>query len=439
MDNNKNQLVAIYCRVSSEKQEKEGTIESQIAELEKAIIVNGDVIVQRYIDDGYSGELLERPALDQLRSDAIKKLFSKVYILSPDRLARKHHYGAIILEDLKKKGVGVVFVNHPLGESMEDQLLFNVQSIFADYEKARMLDRMRRGKIYKIEQGNTISNAPYGYKYVRNEKTRHGAYEIIEEEAEIVRFIFKYYLSDECAGIGSLRRELFNKNIKSRGGTNKWAQSMAARILSNETYTGTTYWGKFRSIEGESNGKYRRLKNTKRIKKAKEEWLSIPVPPIISESLFRQAEMKRARNKALSPETVKYQYLLRGILEHSCGSPMYSKRCHGHKYYVCGARKNAFPEEPRCTLSRHYNGLDLEEAVWGEFRKTILSPAMLLRRINQKLGKKGTLKQDVEGQIQQINLSLSKSDEKRNRLLNAYSDGAITLARLRNENRRIAM
>src|SRR5437879_12381917 len=94
------QLAAIYCRVSSERQEKERTIESQLSELERIATENGDVVVARYLDDGYSGELLERPALDKLRNDAGKKLFDKVYILSPDRLARKHHYAAIILEDL---------------------------------------------------------------------------------------------------------------------------------------------------------------------------------------------------------------------------------------------------------------------------------------------------------------------------------------------------
>jgi site-specific DNA recombinase len=153
-----NQLAAIYCRVSSERQEKEGTIQSQIAELESIAKQNGDTIVERYLDDGYSGELLERPALDKLRNDAAKRIFGKVYILSPDRLARKHHYAAIVLEDLARFGVQVIFSTRPVGESVEDRLLFDIQSVFADYEKAKILDRLRRGKIFKIKQGNVVGN-----------------------------------------------------------------------------------------------------------------------------------------------------------------------------------------------------------------------------------------------------------------------------------------
>ncbi|MHB8579142.1 MAG: recombinase family protein [Ignavibacteriaceae bacterium] len=431
-DIKRGQFSAIYARVSSERQKEEGTIASQIAEVEKAITANGDIYVKKYIDDGYSGELFERPGLDQLRTEAKKKLFSKVYVLSPDRLARKHHYAAIIMEDLSRSGVDMIFVNRPIGDTIEDKLLFNVQSIIAEYEKAKILDRLRRGKLFKIKQGNILGNTPpYGYSYVKDEKSRHGWYEVNETEAQTVRLIFRCYTSNECSGLGGLRRELYRLNIKNRGGTNKWSQSMVARVVSNETYIGTTYWGKFKSVEGESRKGYRRLLNTKRIRRPKEEWLPISVPAIIDESQFRKAELKRATNKSLSPNKVKNYYLLRGLMEHSCGAPIYSKLCHGRKYYICSSRKNSFIEKSKCPGSRHYNGDDLESLVWNEFLKIVQSPAMLKQRISQRKNNSDSEKTTIESRIKDIDNSIAREVDKRNRLVVAYSESAITLEELK--------
>ena len=428
------QLAVIYARVSSERQKEEGTIESQIAEVERVIIANGNICVKKYIDDGYSGELLARPGLDQLRNEAKKRSFNKVYVLSPDRLARKHHYAAIIMEDLARSGVELVFVNRPIGDSIEDKLLFNVQSIIAEYEKAKILDRLRRGKLFKIKQGNILGNTPpYGYRYVKNEKSRHGWYEVNETEAQTVRLIFKYYTSDECSGLGSLRTELYRLNIKNRSGSNKWSQSMVARVVSNETYIGTTYWGKFKSVEGESGTGYRRLLNTKRIRRPKEEWLLIPVPAIIDEPLFRRAELKRVTNKSFSPNNVKNCYLLRGLMEHSCGAPIYSKLCHARKYYLCSSRKNSFIEKSECPGSRHYNGDDLESLVWNEFLRVVQSPAMLKQRFDQRKINSDSEKTTIETRIEDINKNIAREEEKNNRLVIAYSESAITLEELKKQ------
>jgi site-specific DNA recombinase len=432
--NEKNQLAAIYCRVSSERQEKEGTVDSQIAEVEKAISVSGDICVKRYVDDGYSGDLLERPALDQLRTDASKRLFSKVYILSPDRLARKHHYAAIIMEDLGRYGVEIVFVNRPIGETIEDKLLFNVQSVISEYEKAKILDRLRRGKLFKIRSGSILGNTPvYGYNYIKDEKSRRGWYEINEKEAETVRLIFSIYLSDNCSGLGGVRKELYKRNIKTRGGSNHWSQSMVARIISNETYAGTTHWGKFRSVEGDSKHGYRRLKNTKRVMRAKEDWLPIEVPPIIDRATFATVAVKRAANKSFSPEKAHHDYLLRGLLVHSCGAKIYSKVCHEKKYYMCSSKRNAFPAKAQCDSSRHYNGEDLESLVWNGFVETIQSPSLLLRRIDQKANNKDGAKEKVQSRLMEIEKAIARDEEKKNRLVLAYSEGVMTLEELRNQ------
>ena len=427
-------LAAIYCRVSSERQEKEGTIQSQLSELERIAAENGDIVVGRYLDDGYSGELLERPALDKLRNDAGKKLFDKVYILSPDRLARKHHYAAIILEDLARHGVKVIFSNRPVGESVEDRLLFNIQSVFADYEKAKILDRLRRGKIFKMKQGNVLGNVPpYGYKYVKAENSRRAWYEVNEGEAEVVRFIFSCYTSGECSGIGGLKRELYRRNIKNRHGSNRWSQSMVARILSNETYTGTTHWGKYRSVENGAARGYRRLKNTARVRRSREEWLPIKVPPMIDDTTFSAAKAKRASNKCLSCSTVRHNYLLKGLMRcQECGSLMYSKSCHGTSYYVCGKKRNSFPDDAPCGNTRHFRGEPLDEAIWTEFRRIILSPDVLLDRVRHRALDGAGEKQAVEIQMSALNTKILGLQEKRRKLIDAYTNDIIPMGELRN-------
>ncbi len=118
-------------RVSTEKQEEEKTIESQIDELREICKREGYEIVREYIDDGWSGETLARPALDKLRDDASKGIFDAVYIHSPDRLARKFIYQGLVIEELRKKGVEVFFLNKKVSDSPEDQLLLGVEGLIA--------------------------------------------------------------------------------------------------------------------------------------------------------------------------------------------------------------------------------------------------------------------------------------------------------------------
>jgi site-specific DNA recombinase len=430
-----NQLVAIYCRVSSERQEKEGTIQSQIAELESIAAQNGETIAQRYLDDGYSGELLERPALDKLRNDAAKRIFGKVYILSPDRLARKHHYAAIVLEDLARFGVQVIFSTRPVGESVEDRLLFDIQSVFADYEKAKILDRLRRGKIFKMKQGNVLGNvAPYGYRYAKEENTRKGWYKVDEHEAEIVRFIFSYYTSGDCTGMGGVRKELYRRNIQNRHGSNIWSQSMVARILGNETYIGTTHWGKYRCVERRPTaGGYRRMKNSARIKRSKTDWLPIKVTPIIDNNLFFKAQALKASNKQLSCSNVKYSYRLKGLMWcKECGSLMYSRSCHGTSYYVCSKQRKALPAHvEKCINGQHYRAAALDDAVWNEFRRIVLSPRVLLDRIRWKAGNRAAEAQNFKIQTDSFAKKISLLHEKRKKIVDAYTNGIIRMEELR--------
>ncbi|MBA7665575.1 hypothetical protein ES703_73649 [subsurface metagenome] len=163
-------IAAFYARVSSEQQEKEGTIDSQLEALYQRIQDDGLTVEPqlRFIDDGYSGTTLVRPGLERLRDQAAAGAFNRLYVLNPFRFARKYAYQVLVMEELQSCGVEIVFLNHDFGKGPEDNLLLQVQGMIAEYERAKILERSRRGKLYAARHGSVsvLSGAPYGYKYI---------------------------------------------------------------------------------------------------------------------------------------------------------------------------------------------------------------------------------------------------------------------------------
>jgi site-specific DNA recombinase len=158
--------VAIYARVSSERQKEQETIASQTAALlEHAASQSWTVPTEwRFLDEGYSGASLVRPALDRLRDCIAEGQVDTVLVLSPDRLSRKYAYQILLAEEFQRHGAELVFVKSPAAKTPEDQLLAQVQGMIAEYERAQIIERTRRGKRHRARQGsvNVLSGAPYG-------------------------------------------------------------------------------------------------------------------------------------------------------------------------------------------------------------------------------------------------------------------------------------
>ena len=145
---------AIYARVSSEAQANRKTIQSQVAVLEARVADVGDELVARFVDDGQSGTRLDRPGLDALRDHAQAGVFERVWVLTPDRLARNFAYQMLVLDELARFGVEVCFTDAPsIDGDPQARLLVQVQGVIAEYEKAKMAERQRRGKLFKVRAG----------------------------------------------------------------------------------------------------------------------------------------------------------------------------------------------------------------------------------------------------------------------------------------------
>ena len=212
----------IYARVSSEQQAQAQTIASQVEALEERFKQDDLPLDQElvFIDDGYSGASLVRPALERLRDMAAMGAIDRLYVHSPDRLARKYAYQVLLMEELYRCGVEVIFLNHQASDNPEDQLLLQVQGMVAEYERAKIMERCRRGKLHAARQGsiNILSGAPYGYRYISSQQTGgQAAYEIVLEQARVVRQIFQWVGQDRLS-MGKVCRRLEKEGIRTATG-----------------------------------------------------------------------------------------------------------------------------------------------------------------------------------------------------------------------------
>jgi site-specific DNA recombinase len=240
---------AVYARVSSEAQARENTVASQLASLRERVAADGLLLEPDdcFVDEGYSGSILVRPALEQLRDAAASGQIDRLYVHSPDRLARRYAHQALLVDELRRAGVDIVFLNRPIGETPEDDLLLQVQGVIAEYERAKILERGRRGRRHAARSGSVsaLTGAPFGYRYVsRNEEGGVARFVVVEEEARIVRFIFAWIGLDRLSLREACRR-LQQMGCQTRSGSTHWCASTLRGMLVNPAYTGRAAFGRF--------------------------------------------------------------------------------------------------------------------------------------------------------------------------------------------------
>src|SRR4051794_22740611 len=282
---------AIYTRVSSDQQKENKTIDSQVDELLQFAQQQGYAVPEEYIfrDEGYSGAILVRPGLEKIRDLSAEGSIQAVLIYSPDRLSRNYAYQVVLLDEFVSYGTEVLFVNSPKAETPEEALLLQFQGMIAEYERALIKERSRRGKRSKAKAGiiNVLGGAPFGYKYIRKTPQSTASYQIIEQETLVVREIFKLY-TEEFLSLRAIAKELGNRQIKTRKGNVCWQATTVRNMLSNAAYIGKAYFSKTECTERKRITKGLRAKggysakNHCKKQRSKDEWIEIGVPAIIS-------------------------------------------------------------------------------------------------------------------------------------------------------------
>jgi site-specific DNA recombinase len=389
--------VAIYARVSSDQQAERQTIDSQLSELKASARRDGHEVQEGmlFIDNGQSGTTLIRPALERLRDMVALLAIDVIYVHAPDRLARSYAHQVLLLEEFARADARVMFLNRPIGDSPEDNLLLQLQGMFAEYERAKLLERSRRGKRHRAEAGaiSVLSRAPFGYRYIGREAGGGEArYDIDENAARVVRQIFAW-VGQERLTLAGVCRRLLEAGVPSPTGQAHWSRAMVHTLLLNPAYTGRAVYGRRRCVPWRAplrpprghDGVPRRP--WRQEPAPPERHIGVPVPAVVDGALFAAAAAQLEENRRRNRERLSgLQYLLRGLLVcHKCGYAFVGYNPKPRRYYRCsGTDRNRFHGQLRCD-ARLLALEPLEAAVWDEVCRLLRDPARVVEEYRRRL------------------------------------------------------
>lgn len=435
---------AIYARVSSAQQKEEHTIASQTAALIAFAQEKGFHVPREWIfeDEGFSGASLARPGLERIRDLAAEGHLQAVLVYSPDRLSRKYAYQVLLMEEFARQGVETAFVKAPAGQSPEDHLLVQFQGMIAEYERAQILERSRRGKRHHARQGsvNVMCGAPYGYRYVRKTQETAAYYEILEEQALVVRKVYDWYTA-EGLSIAAITRRLNEQGIPTRKRISRWERTTVWAMLRNPAYMGRACFGKTKSAQRQRITRKLRLRggfaqrDSAGHERPREEWIEIPVPALVSETTFALAQERLQENKRLSPRRTVQWSIAQGLV--SCSKCSYgmcraSGRSSARKihYYRCiGSDSWRHLNGPVCDNPPVRQDL-LDHVVWSEILKLLEDPSLIQSEIERRLAAAKDSSPNKRRQ-ESLQRDLTRTRKGMERLVTAYQETLLSLDELR--------
>ena len=443
--------VALYARVSTERQERQQTIDSQLAALRAWAVAQGHPVSDEQVfrDEGYSGSRLDRPGLDALRDAVRDGIVSTLVVLAPDRLARKYAYQVLLLEEFRRAGAEVVFLQHPISDDPDDQLLLQIQGAIAEYERAVLGERFRRGKLQKARDGHYIAaRAPYGYRYVPRRDAVPGRITVDEQEAELVRRVYGWF-TDEQTTIRQVVKRLNAGPDRPRSGRPAWAPTTIHHILADPIYTGTAYANRYACVAPTKPSIQRGPRTaaaTRRCLKPREQWIAIPVPALVDQGTWDQAQAQLARNAALSfRNNTRHSYLLRCLLKcELCGLAMYgitrpaSARKPARQVYRCHGKDCVVMARTSICPSRHINAEEIEPVVWDHVMALLADPDQLLAQFDRFAAAADAGSAREQAAEQQLRARLDRTARADKRLLDAYQAGAVSLSELSERRQHLA-
>jgi site-specific DNA recombinase len=435
----------LYARVSTEKQEREETVASQVDLLQQTAKARGYEVLPGnvFIDDGVSGTRLDRPALERLRDLAAEGAFDVVLVTAPDRLARRYAYQVVLVEELTRCGCEVVFVHQSLGASPEEQMLLQMQGVFAEYERALIHERTRRGQLFAARQGRVNwGNPPYGYTYIHKTTTTPQHLVVNEAEAEVVREIYRWCVEEQLSSYAIHRRLTLQGVPPRKSKHGRWAQSSVIEMLRDSIYKGEAYYN--RTQPGEVRRPYGRrgLKDRPpgngqgRTRRPQTEWIPVRVPALIDPETWERAQGQLARNRERAQRNnTQHRYLLRSLLVCGrCGRRMVGTWSAQGGRYICALRYPRYV--PGACMGRSLGVVTIEPRVWDHVKRLLSDPEVLRMQYAQGHGDPAV---DVRAEQERGRLErkLAALDREVARLVDAYQAEVIELAELAERRRRI--
>jgi len=360
-----------------------------------------------------------------------------VLVLSPDRLARNFAYQMVVLDEFKLHSVEVRFLDTPdFADDPQSRLLTQIQGVVAEYERAKIMERNRRGKLYRSRLGEIISwKAPYGYQRIPRGPDGPAHLVVNQPEATVVRRIF-----DDAVSAGlSLRqiaKGLLRDGISSPEGRPCWSPSGLGYLLQNETYFGRYYYNRTETVPAPPGSRC----PTRQRPRPREEWIRIPVPAIVSEDVFGAAQQVSRENAGFSPRRAEPgAFLLRRLAV--CGVCGVKLGCRGrtertgkrYRYYCCPKHDSlrAGGEDRRCS-ERHIRAEALDDFVLAKVKETLLRPEILLAGEAALTSSEPAADQQIlQDQIARLERRHQAAERERRRLLDAFQAGLVEFTDLR--------
>ncbi len=425
--------VARYARVSTDKQAEKYGIPSQFEALKKRYLEKGwtpvlDGDKDAFIDDGYSGAELDRPALNRLRQAVREGRVDVVLSYDPDRLSRKLYHQMILAEEFEKQGIKLEFVTQDMGNSPEDRMFFNMRGLVAEYEREKIRERTVRGSREKARQGKVVSAGatPFGFCY-NNEKA---TLEEDSEKAQTIRLIF-YTFANESLSLQGLAERLNRLHIPTPRGGDRWRASTLGVMLRNEAYIGKLH--QFRRYHVEPRMRRQpstRIKKTSLVLRPEEEWITVNVPSLVPVELFEAAQRKLDTNAEFSRRNTKREYLLSGLLYCSqCGGRMGGHAIHDVPYYRCYRKDNPdkvpFNTDGKLQpcLCPEVKAEAIEPVVWDTICQLIKDPGFLIQELQKRNTDNSQTKEILERELQLCSTRLKAIPDEQRRLVEGYRKG----------------
>jgi site-specific DNA recombinase len=440
---------ALYVRVSTDRQQQAQTIEQQVAQLRAWVAAHqGWTVTEEHVfrDDGHSGARLDRPGLDALRDHAARAAFDAVLVCAPDRLARNFVHQMVVMEELERRGVRVVFCDRPLRDDPHEQLVTQIRGAVAEYERTLIADRMRRGRQARLRSGQLLpwTRAPYGYRLHPERPRDPAALQIDSVAAAVVQELFAAYAAGGVT-LHTLAAQLTARGVPTPTGRLIWRPTTIRNLLTNPAYKGQAASGRLRTTPARQRKSALEPigKGMSTTAHPSEEWITVPVPALVSAEQFDLVERRLAANQRSARRSTTHPYLLRGLV--SCGVCRLS--CSGvtrtatdtrYRYYRClGKQARVSSGRSRCCPARFIPATQLDELVWADLCAVLQHPelvAQALERAHSGAWVPGELRRR-QASLRSVRASVARQ---RQRLLEAYLAEVIDLACFQRQDRGLA-
>jgi len=416
-------LTAIYARVSTEESAEKGfSIPSQLEACRRRAAEIGAINIVEYVDDGYSGGDLDRPAMNELRNDVKLGKISTVIFYDPDRFARNLMHQLIVTEEIEKAGCRLEFVNFEWKNTPEGRLFYSLRGAISEYEREKIKERTMRGKLEKARQGKVV--VPQRTIGLIWDKERE-VYFKDPEKAKVVQDIFEM-MAYEKMTTRQIAERLNSLDIPApsvgtrKNKNNGWTKKTVGCIIKNPVYIGEYYYNRYRHVKKEN--KYGKKVRTI-IERPREEWIAIPVEPIIDRELWERANKQLQINGRLS-HRVKRFYLLRGMLKCAkCGNNFGATTGSAGRHYKCYGTTS---DGKKVCNAGMLNADKTEAVIWDAVKEALKDPERILKAVEREQKGFEIDRKKAETRLTSVEHELQMIEDKKQQILSLFRANLLT-------------